>query len=233
MGIRKVTIIVDRQEQNVTPGLKKGSELIQSLNLDTKEHLLLEIHGDIDVPVGSEDFVLITGGEVFSVSDGNTQIEDNPQLRHPIRCTFNEKQLSEHQALHRPKITGEELKKLDPNAKPGSRLVADLDGFADEVISDHQRIIVKPHDQFIVMPPSEEHKHEHQHELKVMIDGRCVVLAAGDYLVSVLKQKLDVIPEYELERVEHGQFHPLADESTFKLYKDEEFISHTRTGSSS
>lgn len=231
MSIHKVTIIVDRQEQNITPGLKQGSELIQSFNLDAKEHLLFEIHGDIDVPVNPEDFMLITGGEVFSVGTGNTKIEDNPQLRHPIRCIFNEQQLNEQQALHYPKITGKELKKLDPNSKPGSRLVADLDGLADEVIEDHQRIIVKTHDQFIVIPPSEEHAH--QNELQVTIDSRHVTIASGDYLVYVLKQKLGVPPEYELERVEHGQFHPLADESYFKLHKSEEFISHVRTGSSS
>ena len=231
MSIREVTIIVDRQERNVTPGLKQGSEFTQSFNLGTNENLLFKVNGDIDIPVYPQDFMLIMGGEVFSVVDGNTKIEDNPQLRHPIRCIFNEQQLNEQQALHYAKITGKELKKLDPNSKPGSRLVADLKGLADEVIEDHQRIIVKPHDQFIVMPPSEDHAH--QNELQVTIDSRQVTIASGDYLVSVLKQKLGVPPEYELERVEQGQFHPLADESSFKLHKHEEFISHVRTGSSS
>ncbi|NJA08332.1 hypothetical protein HC024_21770 [Methylococcaceae bacterium WWC4] len=231
MSIRNVTIIVDRQERNITPGLKQGFDLIQSFKLDTNQNLLLEIHGDIDVPVSSEDFLLITGGEVFSVGDSNVQIEDNPPLRKPIRCTLNEQQLSEHQALCHAKITGKELKNLDPHAKPGSRLVADLDGLADEVIGDHQRIIVKPHDQFIVMPPSEDHTH--QHEITVAIDDRHVALATGSYLVSVMKQKLGIPFEYELERVEHGQFYPLADDSIFELRKHEHFISHVRTGSSS
>lgn len=231
MGIHEVIIIVDRQERSVTPGLKQGSDLIQSYGIGAHEQLLLEISGDIDVPVAPDDFLLIIGGEAFSIGDGNPRIEDNPQLRHPIRCMLNEQQLSEHQALHHPKITGAELKKLDPQANLNSRLIADLDGLADEIIGDHQRLIVKQHDQFIVMPPAEGH--EHQHEVEVTIDGQHLTLAAVDYLVSVLKQKLGVPPEYELEQVAHGQFLPLADESTFKLHKHEEFISHVRTGSSS
>lgn len=231
MSIHKVIIIVDRQERTIAPGLKQGSDLFHSFGLSAHEQLLLEIDGDIDVPVAPEDFLLIIGGEMFSIGDGTARIEDNPKLRHPIRCMFNEQQLSEHQALLHPKITGAELKKLDPEAQSDSRLIADLQGLADEIIGDHQRIIVQPKDHFIVMPSLEGHTN--QHELEVKIDNRDVKLAAADYLVSVLKQKLGVPPEYELERVEHGQFHPLVDDSIFKLYKHEEFISHVRTGSSS
>lgn len=231
MSIRKVAIVVDRQERTVTPGLKQGSDLIQTFGLGLHEQLLLEIDGDIDVPVGLTDFLLITGGEVFSIGDGSPPIEDNPRLRNPIRCMLNEKQISEAAALHHPKVTGRDLKKLDPDAQPGSRLIADLEGLADEVIGDHQRIIVKTRDQFIVMPPVEGH--EHPGEVNVSIDGRHLWVTVGDYLISELKQKLGVSPDYELERVEHGQFHPLADEETFKLHKHEEFISHVRTGSSS
>lgn len=232
MSIREVTITVDRQERNITPGLKQGRNLIQSFNLDAKENLFLEIQGDIDVPIDPEDFILITGGEVFSVSEGNIQIENNPCLRHPIRFTLNERQLDEHQALHYPKLTGKEIKNLDPDVKTGSRLLADLDGLVDEVIGDHQRIIVQPHDQFIVTPPSEDHGHHREVEVTIDNDHQ-VTLLVGDYLVSVLKQKLGVPPEYELELLEQGKLHPLTDDSTFKLYKHEEFISHVRTGSSS
>lgn len=231
MSIRKISIIVDRQEKNIIPGLKQGSELIHAFGIKDPEQLLLEISGDIDVPVAHEDFLLLTGGEVFSIGDGSPRVEDNPQLRHPIRFMFNEHKLSEHQALRHPKITGADLKRLDPEAAPGSRLIADLEGFADEAIGDHQRIIVKPSDQFIVMPPPESPPYPH--EVTVSIDGRHVTLKSGEYLVSVLKQKLGVPPEYELELVERGQFHPLADGSNFKLHKPEEFISHLRTGSSS
>jgi hypothetical protein len=231
MGIREVVVIVDRQERTVTPGLKQGSDLINAFGLSEKEQLLLEIHGDIDVLVGEGDLLLVTGGEVFSIGDGDPEIEDNPRLRHPIRCMLNEQSLTEQQALKHPKISAAELKKLDPEAENGSRLIADLDGLADEVIEDHQRIIVKPQDQFIVMPPPDEHSPDH--DIHVTIDGRGVTLPAGDYLVAVLKQKLAVPADYELEQVKHGQFHPLADESTFQLRKHEEFISHVRTGSSS
>jgi hypothetical protein len=229
--IRNVTITVDREEKAVPPGLKQGSELLSACGVAAPEQLLLEIKGDIDVPVGRDDFILITGGEIFSIGDGKPALDDNPALRHPIRCGFNDQALSESAALRHPKITGAELKKLDATAVAGSRLIADLDGFADELIGDDQRLIVKPSDQFVVIPPSDNPVAVH--EVEVHIDGRQVKLGAGKYVVSVLKQKLGVPAEYELERVKHGLFDPLPDDSVFRIHGGEEFVSHVRTGSSS
>lgn len=72
-----------------------------------------------------------------------------------------------------------------------------------------------------------------RHQVAVTIDGRIVMMEANQYLVTDLKSKLGVPPEYELEHIEHGQFQPLADEALFSLHHAEEFISHVRTGTSS
>jgi len=230
MSIHKVAVIVDRQEKHVVPGLKQGAELIQAFQLSDIEHLLLEITGDLDVPIAHDDFIVIVGGERFSIAQGLQQIEDNPRLRHPIRFTLNEHLIGEHHALHHPKILGADLKKLAHEVNKDSILVADLEGIADVIISDHQRLVVKPSDQFLVIPQSNSANH---HEVTVRIDNRQVTLKTGEYLVSALKQILGVPIEYELELVRCGQFHPLADTDHFKLHEPEEFISHVRTGSSS
>jgi hypothetical protein len=73
----------------------------------------------------------------------------------------------------------------------------------------------------------------HPHVVQVTIDGRDVDVPSGEYIVAELKLKLGVPAEYELENIKHGTFHPLADNSVFKVRHDEEFISHVRTGSSS
>lgn len=231
MSTQEIQIIVDRQARMIAPGLKHGIDLRNLFGISTDDHIYLEIKGDIDIPISPSDFILITGGEEFSIGTGHITIDDNPHLRHPIRCTFNEQRLTEAQALRRPKLTGEELKRFDPGAAPGSRLVADLDGLADETIEDHFRLIVKANDQFIIVPPSDE---SHQpRNVQVTIDGRQVTLPAGEYVVSVLKLRLDVPAEYELEHIQAGKFQPLTDSSVFKLHHDDEFISHVRTGSSS
>jgi hypothetical protein len=232
MITHQVPVIVDRQPKSIAPGLKKGGDLRNIFGLDQEEHLYLEVKGDIDVHVATNDFILVTGGEEFSVAagGGNPSIEDNPPLRHPIRCTLNDQLLNESQALRHAKITGHELKAMDAGATAGSRLVADLDGFVDEVIEDTYRLIVKPSDKFIVIPPVEEHE---TREVTVRIDDRDVTLPKGEYRVSALKQILGVPADYELEHVQGVVFEPLADDATFALRHHEKFVSHVRTGSSS
>lgn len=231
MTTHQVQVIVDRQPKSIAPGLKKGADLRNAFGLGQEEQLYLEVKGDIDVHVAHSDFILVTGGEEFSVTQGHIHsIEDNPPLRHPIRCTLNDQLVSEAQALRHAKISGAELKALDSAATAGSRLIADLDGVVDEAIEDDYRLIVKPSDKFIVIPPREEHE---EREVTVRIDDRDVTLPKGDYRVSALKQALGVSADYELEHIKGGIFEPLADDTTFVLRHHEKFVSHVRTGTSS
>lgn len=231
MSTKQIQVIVDRQPKFIVPGLKKGADLRDALGLQPEDNIFLEVAGDIDVHVAAHDFILVTGGEAFSVAPpGSHLVEDNPPLRHPIRCFLNDQMLSEAQALRHPKVKAAELKALDLNANQGSRLVADLDGLVDELIDDAFRIIVKPNDKFIVIPPEERHE---PHEVTVRVDGKEVTLPAGDYRVSDLKKLLGISADYDLDYIKHGVFELLPDDSMFDLRHREEFVSHVRTGSSS
>lgn len=152
MPIKTVSIIIDRQEKTVTPGLVKGQELINLSGVVPPEQLFLEVLGDIDVPISPADGILIRGGEKFSIGDGLPTVEDNPCLRHPIRFRFNDDPLPTEKLFQYAKVTGAELKQLDPNLQPGDMLVADLEGLADESIDDEQRIVLQHKDKFITVP---------------------------------------------------------------------------------
>lgn len=69
--------------------------------------------------------------------------------------------------------------------------------------------------------------------VEVKIDGALREIVADTYPVLRLKTLLGVPPDYELELVKGGKFHPLADGDTFKVHGHEEFISHVRCGGSS
>lgn len=150
--IRPVHIMIDRQEREITPGLTYGSALLTLAKLDGHEQLLLEVRDDLDIPVISADGILIQGGEIFSIGKGIPPIEDNPCLRNPIRVHLNGHLIPEEKAFHHAKITGAELKALDPNLKPGDGLFADLDNLADEPIPDTLRLILQKKDRYIVVP---------------------------------------------------------------------------------
>lgn len=152
MPIKTVSIIVDREKRDIVPGLVQGQDLINLAGITAPEQLLLEITGDIDIPVSPTDVILIRGNEQFSIGDGSPPIEDNPSLRHPIHFRFNDQVVSHDKLFPQAKVTAAELKRLDPNLQPGDMLVADLRGLADEVIQDDVRIILQPHDQYITVP---------------------------------------------------------------------------------
>ena len=152
MAIGPVAISIDCKKHEVTPGLIQGGLLLQIAGLSGAEQLLLEAHHELDVPVGATDYLLIRGGEEFSIGDGQPPIEDNPCLRHPVRFHLNEHLIAEEKALHHPKVLGSQIKALDSTIKPGDGLFADLKHLADEPIRDDQRIIVQKHDEFITTP---------------------------------------------------------------------------------
>lgn len=144
-------IRIGRNHADIQPGLQFGRDLMQLANI-TNQQLLLEVDGDIDVPIAPDDIIFIQGGEQFVIGDNNPPIEDNPCLRHPIKFKFNGNIISDNQLFKRAKVTVAEIKALDPNLKQGDILVADLAGLADEVLHDNYRIILQKKDQFITVP---------------------------------------------------------------------------------
>ncbi len=231
MTIQSVDIEIDRQRKSIVPGLKTGHELhAVAGDISSDEQLLLEIEGDIDVPVGLHDQIVITGHERFSIGKKQHGIEDNPRLRHPVLFSLNETEVDQEHALKHAKVMPVEILHLDNSAAPGSRLFADLDGLADEEINLEHRIVVKPHDKFIVMPPRED---DCPRDVTVKIDNREVTLPVGRYTGAQLKVLFEVRGEYELDIWDGGEFKPIADDQYFEICKPETFVSHSRTGSSS
>lgn len=152
MSAHTVSITIDQQKREITPGLTLGSALLSLVPLQGPEQLLLEVRDDLDIPVASSDGILIQGGEVFSIGKGLPPIEDNPPLKHTIQIHLGGECIPKEKAFHHAKVFGSQLKSLDPNAQPGDALYADLDGLADELIPDTLRIILQKHDRFIVVP---------------------------------------------------------------------------------
>lgn len=147
-----VEITIGGEKKRLTPGLVLGHSLLNLGGIQPPNQLLLEVHNDLDIPVGPSDGILIRGGEVFSVGDGDPIIEDNPCLRHPVHFHFNGHPVKPSDLSSKAKVLGRELKQLDPNLSPGDKLYADLEGLADEQISDDLRLILQHKDRFITVP---------------------------------------------------------------------------------
>jgi len=165
MPAQKVSITVDRQARSIKPGAARGQDLINLANLGQDEQLMLEVAGDVDIPLSPEDVIFIRGGEQFSIGDGTPEVADNPRVRKPLKLVLNDEQLPEGQESHHAKLTGAELKALVGGGDVD--LWADLDGIADELVADTDRVVLQVQDRFFTVPREEDRFYE----VTVILDG--------------------------------------------------------------
>lgn len=88
-------------------------------------------------------------------------------------------------------------------------------------------------DQHHRSPPGGSGHPPPPHLVAVTIDNHRREIAAGDYLVTALKQKLDVPTDYELDQVIQGEFVELPDTDHVDIKGGEHFVSHVKRGGSS
>lgn len=166
MPIKAVNITIDREQRSITPGAVRGQAIIHLASIAANEQVLLEVTGDVDIPLAPEDIIFIRGGEKFSIGDGQPHVEENPMVRKPVAVTLNDQPLPESCRTNRAKVTGAELKSLSGGS--GVDLWVDLDGLADEVIEDGDRIILQFQDRFFTV----QREHEDRfYEVTVILDG--------------------------------------------------------------
>lgn len=166
MPAQKVSITVDRQIRSIKPGAARGQDIVNLANLGRDEQLLLEVPGDVDIPLSPQDMIFIRGGEQFSIGDGAPAVADNPRVRKPLRFMLNDVPVPESQASHHAKMTGADLKALVGGDE--ADLWADLDGIADEIVSDSDRIVLQVQDRFFTVPREAE---DRLYEVTVILDG--------------------------------------------------------------
>lgn len=166
MPAQEICITIDRQTRSIKPGAVRGQDIINLANPGPNEQILLEVAGDVDVPLSPEDVIFIRGGEQFSIGDGSPVVPDNPRLRKPLRFMLNDASLPEGKESHHAKLTGAELKTLVGGGEVD--LWADLDSIADEIIEDTDRIILQVQDRLFTVPRDEEDRF---YEVTVILDG--------------------------------------------------------------
>lgn len=67
----------------------------------------------------------------------------------------------------------------------------------------------------------------------ITVDNKEIKIEKGKYIVSVLKAKVNVPENYDLDQLIHGKFETLPDSAEVKINGKEIFVSHVRTGGSS
>lgn len=166
MPIKAVHITIDREQRSITPGAVRGQGIINLAKIAAREQVLFEVSGDVDIPLSPEDIIFIRGGEQFSVGDGQPHIEDNPRTRKQVGITLNDMLMPEHCNPKTSKVTGAELLAL--SGSNNSDLWVDLDGLADEILEDNDRVILQPQDRFFTIERGNEDRF---YNVTVIVDG--------------------------------------------------------------
>lgn len=168
--MKAIDIYIAGEKLAITPGAKRGQELINLAKLASPEQLVLEVDGDVDIAISPNDVIVVRGGERFSVGDGSPQLPDNPVMRKPVSATLNEQFLSSFTGLRHGKASVAELVAW---AGGGAQDIwIDLDGLADELLLPTDRVVLQPKDHFISVPREEE---DRLYEVTVLLDGEAKV----------------------------------------------------------
>ncbi len=134
-------------------GLVAGAAIYKLADVDSvRQHLLLELADDRDIPLRVDDQIIINGRERFSVGEGPCPADDNPCLRKPLSPVVNEQELSSDKLLHKAKLTFEQLAALDPDFESGDGVFVELNDVPDAQITPGMRILVQDDDRFYTSP---------------------------------------------------------------------------------
>jgi len=166
MPIQKVAIEVDRQARSIVPGAARGQDIIDLAGITGTEQVLLEVQGDVDIPLSASDIVFIRGGEKFSVGDGSPVVDDNPSIRKPVQLALDDQVLTLGGPPFKAKIIVRDLKAII--GAGNHDLWADLDGLADELLEDDDRLVLQPQDKFFTVPLGGQDRF---YEVTVILDG--------------------------------------------------------------
>lgn len=147
------SIHVAGTRHDISRGLVGGAAIYNLAGIDpTRQHLLLELDDDRDVPLRPDDYIVINGRERFSVADGPQPADDNPCLRKPLSPTINEQELPADRALHQAKLTFEQLAALDPDFESGDGVFVELKDVPDAQVLPGMRVLVQDDDRFYTSP---------------------------------------------------------------------------------
>lgn len=166
MPIKAVQIEIDRQPRSIVPGAARGQAIINLSAVTGNEQVLLEVPGDVDIPLAPTDLLFIRGGEKFSIGDGQPVVEDNPAVRKNPGATLNDQPMPDHGHTHLAKLTATEIKRLAGGGNVD--LWVDLDGLADELIEDSDRVVLQQRDRFFTVA---RHEEDRFYEVTVLLDG--------------------------------------------------------------
>ncbi|CAN7259828.1 E2/UBC family protein [Acidovorax delafieldii] len=134
-------------------GLVAGAAIYNLADVDSaRQHLLLELADDRDIPLRVDDQIIINGRERFSISEGPCPADDNPCLRKPLSPVVNEQELSPDKLLHQAKLTFEQLAALDPDFESGDGVFVELKDVPDAQITPGMRVLVQDDDRFYTSP---------------------------------------------------------------------------------
>lgn len=147
------SIHVAGTRHDISRGLFSGAAIYNLVGVDpTQQLLLLELADDRDIPLGQDDFIVISGRERFSIGDGPQPVDDNPCLRKPLAPTINEQPLLADRQLHQAKLTFEQLAALDPAFEVGDGVFVELKDVPDAQILPGMRVLIQSDDRFYTSP---------------------------------------------------------------------------------
>ncbi len=151
----KIEIKLNGKTIEQEKGLIKLERLYEILDvMPDKECLYLDKPNDIDIPLLSEDYIVIHGGEAIFSDSISSDIESNPFVRKPVQFIFNEQKIE--QGFEHAKVSGSDISGLDQELDKPGLLYVDVSGKADDLIQEDMTLVVQDTDSYFRIPSGDD-----------------------------------------------------------------------------
>ncbi len=151
--MNEVTISLHDRERSAPAGFTKAAVFYEELDINPNERQLCLEREEVVIPLLPDEYIIIHGGEKFSVGEINQNMGENPDIKHAVCPALNGKKLES--GFTKAKITASELQERD-KVQPPNKLFIELQGQADVFVPEGATILVQEVDSYFIIPAGDD-----------------------------------------------------------------------------
>ena len=151
--MNEVTISLHDRQRSAPAGFTQAVDLYKRSDINPDERRLCLEREDVVIPLLPDEYIIIRGGEKFSVVEINPNMEENPDIKDAVCPALNGKKLES--GFTKAKIAASELQERD-KVEPPNKLFIDMQGQVDVFVPEGATILMQEVDSYFIIPAGDD-----------------------------------------------------------------------------
>ena len=150
--MNEVTISLNDRQRSTSAGFTQAVDLYKEFDINPDERRLYLEREEVVIPLLSDEYIIIHGGEKFSDGEINPNMEENLDIKQAVCPELNGKKMES--GFTKAKIATSELRERD-EVQP-NKLFIELQGQADVFVPEGATILVQEVDSYFIIPAGDD-----------------------------------------------------------------------------